>query len=53
LLLLPINYDKISAFEVKQFNEFSDHSPIFFELLKIASALRLVLLNRFLAEMYE
>lgn len=32
LLLSPINYDKISAFEVKQFNEFSDHSPIFFEL---------------------
>lgn len=28
-LLLQIICDKISAFEMKQFNELSDHSPIF------------------------
>ncbi|VDI40908.1 Hypothetical predicted protein, partial [Mytilus galloprovincialis] len=32
LLLSPSNYNQISDFKVLQFNEFSDHAPIFFEL---------------------
>ena len=32
LLVSPIDYKLISYFNVLQFNEFSDHSPLFFQL---------------------